>query len=186
MGVQNKIEEIRRQPEYIRLRWAWGLTAICMVFVLMIWIFSMSRQNSQWEIPNLTSEQQSVFDSLGQQGQSLSNSAGQINNLMQNQSQNTNQGSNSNQSAGQSSGNTGQSLIPDQSDSNSNLTPDQTDNSSSNTSSSSLPDPSSSDLTPDQAPTSATDQATNPDFTDQNGSQAQPMSQPSAANTNQN
>jgi len=39
--ISDKIEEIRQQPEHIRLRWVWGAVAVSMLFVLAIWIFSI-------------------------------------------------------------------------------------------------------------------------------------------------
>jgi hypothetical protein len=36
-----KIEEIQKQPENIRIRYVWGSVAISMLVVIAIWIFSM-------------------------------------------------------------------------------------------------------------------------------------------------
>jgi|GEM_PF-670460 len=41
LDINKKIEEIRRKPEHIRIRYVWGLVAVSMVFILIIWIFSM-------------------------------------------------------------------------------------------------------------------------------------------------
>lgn len=41
MGINNKIDEIRNKPEYIRVRYVWGAVAICMFFILVLWIFSV-------------------------------------------------------------------------------------------------------------------------------------------------
>lgn len=41
MGISEKIEEIRKKPEHIRLRYVWGLVAVSMFFVIIIWIFSL-------------------------------------------------------------------------------------------------------------------------------------------------
>lgn len=41
MNIQRKIEEIRRKPEHIRIRYVWFLTAFCMFFVLLIWEISI-------------------------------------------------------------------------------------------------------------------------------------------------
>ena len=40
MNIERKIEEIRRQPEHIKLRYIYALMAISLVFVLLIWFFS--------------------------------------------------------------------------------------------------------------------------------------------------
>lgn len=41
MGISNKIEEIRRKPEHIRLRYVWSLVAVSMFFIIIIWFFSL-------------------------------------------------------------------------------------------------------------------------------------------------
>jgi len=42
MNIIDKIEEIKRQPEHVRLRYIWILVAIFMAVVIAIWIFSLS------------------------------------------------------------------------------------------------------------------------------------------------
>lgn len=42
MSIQNKIEEIRRQPERVRLRYVWLFTAISMLLVFVIWLLSLT------------------------------------------------------------------------------------------------------------------------------------------------
>lgn len=41
MNINDKIEEIRKKPEHVRLRYVWGGVAIIMLFILIIWIFSL-------------------------------------------------------------------------------------------------------------------------------------------------
>ena len=41
MNIQEKIAQIRLEPEHIRLRYVWGAVAISMFFIVGIWIFSM-------------------------------------------------------------------------------------------------------------------------------------------------
>jgi hypothetical protein len=41
MGIQNKIEEIRKKPEHIRLRYVWAMVAVSMFFIIIIWFFSL-------------------------------------------------------------------------------------------------------------------------------------------------
>jgi hypothetical protein len=41
MDLGRKLAEIRDKPEYIRLRYVWGAVAVSMVFIVVIWIFSM-------------------------------------------------------------------------------------------------------------------------------------------------
>ncbi|EKE15645.1 MAG: hypothetical protein ACD_11C00116G0032 [uncultured bacterium] len=40
MGIQNKLEEIRKKPTHIRERYVWVSVALCMTFVITIWFFS--------------------------------------------------------------------------------------------------------------------------------------------------
>lgn len=41
MSISDKIEEIRKKPEHIRLRYVWFGVAIVMLFVIIIWLFSL-------------------------------------------------------------------------------------------------------------------------------------------------
>jgi len=41
MNINKKIEEIRQKPEHERLRYVWGSVAVCMFFVLVIWLLSV-------------------------------------------------------------------------------------------------------------------------------------------------
>lgn len=41
MKISEKIGQIRRAPEHIRLNYVWGSVAISMLFILAIWIFSL-------------------------------------------------------------------------------------------------------------------------------------------------
>jgi len=49
MGIMDKVEEIRKKPENIRLRYVWFFVALSMIFVIILWIFSLqaSKQESQ-------------------------------------------------------------------------------------------------------------------------------------------
>lgn len=51
MGIQNKLEEIRKRPEHIRLRYVWAMVAISMVFVIIIWFFSLKANRTQTASP---------------------------------------------------------------------------------------------------------------------------------------
>lgn len=42
MGIQNKIEEIRNQPEHIRMRYVLGSVSVSMVLIGILWIFSLT------------------------------------------------------------------------------------------------------------------------------------------------
>ena len=39
--IEKKVEEVRQQPEEIRIRYVWGSVAITMFFVIFIWLLSM-------------------------------------------------------------------------------------------------------------------------------------------------
>ena len=45
MNIERKIEEIRRKPEHIRIRYIYGLMAISMFFILLLWFFSFFSAN---------------------------------------------------------------------------------------------------------------------------------------------
>ena len=42
MNIQEKIEEIRRQPEHIRMRYVFGSVSVSMVLIGILWIFSLT------------------------------------------------------------------------------------------------------------------------------------------------
>lgn len=42
MSISDKIEEIRRKPEHIRMRYVLGGVAVSMFFIVIIWLFSLS------------------------------------------------------------------------------------------------------------------------------------------------
>lgn len=44
MGIAEKLEEIRKQPEHIRMRYLLACVFVCMVFVFFLWVVSL-RQN---------------------------------------------------------------------------------------------------------------------------------------------
>lgn len=77
MNLQEKIEEIRQQPQHIRWRYTVGSVALSMVFVIGIWAMSLSQSFSQigdseigvgsesiGEVKNKLLEGKTQFDSL--------------------------------------------------------------------------------------------------------------------------
>jgi hypothetical protein len=46
MGLAEKIEEIKRKPEHIRLRYIWFFVFVSMFFVVALWVFSLQANNS--------------------------------------------------------------------------------------------------------------------------------------------
>lgn len=45
--IEKKVEDIRKQPEHIRVRYVWGAVAITMFFVIFIWLLSMKTNFTQ-------------------------------------------------------------------------------------------------------------------------------------------
>ena len=43
MNIQEKLEEIKRQPEHIRMRYVLASVFISMIFVLVVWIISLKQ-----------------------------------------------------------------------------------------------------------------------------------------------
>lgn len=41
MGLIEKIEEIRKKPDQIKMRYVWILVLICLPVILLIWFFSI-------------------------------------------------------------------------------------------------------------------------------------------------
>jgi hypothetical protein len=41
MYLRQKLAEIREKPEHIRMRYVWGSVVISMIFIVIIWIFSV-------------------------------------------------------------------------------------------------------------------------------------------------
>jgi heme exporter protein D len=41
MEIQRKIEEIRRKPEHIRIRYVWGCVGVSMGVIVVLWLFSL-------------------------------------------------------------------------------------------------------------------------------------------------
>jgi hypothetical protein len=87
MNLNEKIEDIRRKPEHIRLRYVWFLVAFCMTFVLIIWIFSLKSQpvsaptvENNIISPDLTNELQSQKESWEASQQQLKNTLNEAQN----------------------------------------------------------------------------------------------------------
>jgi len=83
MGLMNKIEKIRKQPENVRRRYAFIWAAISMVFIVIIWFVSLSgaqppvkeeekiRQDQLYQ--EMGSQKKSLQDSLKEMGDSYQN-----------------------------------------------------------------------------------------------------------------
>jgi hypothetical protein len=70
--IEQKIEKIRREPEHIRLRYIYGIIAVFMVFVVVLWFFSfftnikqddaISKLNAQKIIDDFQAQKKSLQD----------------------------------------------------------------------------------------------------------------------------
>lgn len=83
MSIFDKIEEIRQQPERVRLRWAWGLTAFSMVFVIVLWAILLAGQTSNLSqgTPKTGEDLSSQFN---QQKKSIKDAVGQMKGVVDN------------------------------------------------------------------------------------------------------
>jgi ABC-type glycerol-3-phosphate transport system permease component len=87
--IQNKISEIRKKPEHIRIRYAWACAACVTFLVIIIWIISLSAKNTD-EITNqeiFTPEQLKPIDDLKTEGSNLKNATENLKNSIDSQNQ---------------------------------------------------------------------------------------------------
>jgi len=47
MGLIEKIEEIRKKPDHIKLRYVWFFVFLCMILIIAIWFFSLQADLSE-------------------------------------------------------------------------------------------------------------------------------------------
>lgn len=75
MNLSEKIEEIKRKPEHVRLRYVWFFVAVSMVGILAIWVFSLKANigNVSSGIDNVRSANDfsTVAESIGEQKEML-------------------------------------------------------------------------------------------------------------------
>ena len=89
MNILNKIEEIRKQPEHVRLRWAWGLTVIGMAVIIIIWMISLSAQISSMNEKEVSENKNKVMmEEFSQQKKSIEDATKQMKKVLGNQTQN--------------------------------------------------------------------------------------------------
>lgn len=67
MGIAEKIEEIRRKPEHIRMVYVWAMVAISMLFVLTIWLFSLKSEIGQVQMDDSANSGMDIVSELNQQ-----------------------------------------------------------------------------------------------------------------------
>ena len=85
MGLYDKLEEIRKKPEHIRLRYVWAMVTISMIFILAIWFFSL--KSEQASAPSVTDGigNSEIVNQFNAQKDSLQNTVNGVKNAMQNQ-----------------------------------------------------------------------------------------------------
>ena len=80
MGISDKIDDIRKKPENIRLLYVWFFVAVFMVFVVILWFFSLinSRNSQEAATENqiLNSDIMNQFTNQAKDLQKMQNSAG--------------------------------------------------------------------------------------------------------------
>lgn len=82
MSIQNKIEQIRNKPEYIRLRYAWGMTFFCLFIIIIIWFISFSAQKENSQNTEALKNQQEIINDFKQNKESITDTAGKIKNIL--------------------------------------------------------------------------------------------------------
>lgn len=70
MNISEKIEEIRNQPEYMRVRYVWGCVAVSMFIIFILWIFSIASMFAD-EKKNSNQTTTGVVPSMDEQLQAL-------------------------------------------------------------------------------------------------------------------
>lgn len=81
MNLIKKIEEIRRQPEHVRMRYVWLCVAVSMACVVALWFFSMASMFSGMN--ENTENSSSVLPDLSEQLEQFKNSANSLKDLQQ-------------------------------------------------------------------------------------------------------
>jgi hypothetical protein len=116
MDLNKKIEEIRQQPEHIRLRYVWALVAASMFVVVLIWVFSLGesfKKIQPIDAQNLPDLKQNLEDI-----RSLKDTAPSIGDIIKNSQNATGEGIQN--QPGNNPGNIKENPVPKPSDGNSN------------------------------------------------------------------
>lgn len=84
MSIGDKIEEIRKKPEHIRMRYVWFFVFLSMIFVIAIWLFSVKvALNERKDLPAENNPFNSaVLDQFNQQKNSLKNTGKKLQNSL--------------------------------------------------------------------------------------------------------
>ncbi len=62
MGLSQKIDEIRKKPEHIRMRYVFASVLIAMIFIFLIWVFSVRESFKELKIETKNENQDSSKD----------------------------------------------------------------------------------------------------------------------------
>ena len=83
MGLQHKIDNIRRQPDHVRVRYAWICAIAGTFLVVIIWGFSLYADKDEISGNVLSADQVQSIDDLKAQGSSIGSTAQSIKNSFQ-------------------------------------------------------------------------------------------------------
>ena len=74
LGIWEKIENVRRQPEHIRMRYVWGSLIVSMLFIVSIWLLSLHESFSSLskDTPTAIEQGKEALKGNGQPEPSLS------------------------------------------------------------------------------------------------------------------
>ncbi|MDQ1283776.1 MAG: hypothetical protein QG620_124 [Patescibacteria group bacterium] len=78
MSIQNKIEQIRRKPEHVRMRYACGYAIFFTALVVAVWFLSLAAQRDANREPLISEDQKKLFEDFGTQKKSLQDTTGQM------------------------------------------------------------------------------------------------------------
>jgi hypothetical protein len=86
MNIQDKIDEIRKKPDHVRIRYAWTLSIIATSFVILIWIISLAAGRKETPVPVVMPDKSVIFDNPGTSGGASSGTENATPNFGQNSS----------------------------------------------------------------------------------------------------
>jgi len=73
-----KVDEIKQQPEHVRVRYVWICTAISMVLVFVVWFLSFKSASLNFENPKLTQEQIQILNNMANQKKGIQDATDQM------------------------------------------------------------------------------------------------------------
>lgn len=86
MSIESKIDEIRSKPEYVRVRYAWGLSIGITLLVVVLWIMSLGVQEDEVSTQSILGEEQmNTLDEIKAEGNNLQETARDIKNSVETQ-----------------------------------------------------------------------------------------------------